>query len=157
MQETSLALRAAADRQSHCQNQVSLMAAEPPSPPSTPSLPPPTLPLPLRSLTLTASPQPLTFSARITETVAAADHSPSSSPNPNYEYIFDSDHLVDYVPVDHVDVLMSDPVDDPLIDLNIGDQHVAADVVRRWKQIRVDDLNSGARTLPSLQLASGQH
>ena len=85
------------------------------------------------------------------------DHSPSPSPNPNYEYILDSDHLIDYIPVDHVDVLMSDTVNDLLIDLNTGDQHVAADVVGRWKQIRVDDVNSAARKLPSLQLASGQH
>ena len=123
-----MALRAAADRQSHCQNSVSLMVAEPPSPPSTPSLPPPTLPLSLRSLTLTASSQPLAFSARIIEAVAVADHSPSPSQRSNHEYILDSDHLVDYVPADHVDVLMSDLVDNPLIDLNIGDQHVAADV-----------------------------
>ena len=57
--------------------------------------------------------------------MAAADHSPS--PSPIHEYILDSDHLVDYVPVDHVDGLMSDPVDDALIDLNTGDQHVAAE------------------------------
>ena len=102
--------------------------------------------------------------------MAAADHSPSTSPSQNHEYIIDSNHLVDYAPVDHVDVLMSDPVDDPLIDLNTGDQHiaadvdlntgdqhVAADVVGRWKQIRFDDVNNAARKLPSLQLASGQH
>ena len=129
------------------------MAAEPPSSPSTPSLPPLTLPLPLLSLTLTASPQPLTVSVRIID--AMSDHSPS--PNPNYEYILDSDHIVYYVPVDHVDGLMSDPVDDLLIDLNTGDQHVAADVAGRWKQIRVDDVVSAARKLPSLQLALGQH
>ena len=74
-----MTLRAAADRQSHCQNPMSLMAAEPPSSPSTPSLKPPTLPLPLRSLTLTASSQPLAFSASIIEAVAVADHSPSPS------------------------------------------------------------------------------
>ena len=87
--------------------------------------------------------------------MAAADHIPS--PSSNDEYIIDSDHLVDYAPVDHVDGLMSDPVDDPLIDLNTGDQHVAADFVGRCKQIRVDDVNSAARKLPLLQLASGQH
>ena len=134
---------------------MSLMAAEPSSLPSTPSLPPPTLPLPLRSLTLTASPQPLAFSTRIIEALAAADHSPSPCSNPNYEYIHHSDHLVDtvpvdYLPVDHVDGLMSDPVDDLLIDLNTGDQHVAIDVVGRCKQIRVDDVDSAARELPSL-------
>ena len=37
---------------------------------------------------------------------------------------------------------MSDPVDDPLIDLNTSDQHVAADVVGRWKQIRVDNVTA---------------
>ena len=89
--------------------------------------------------------------------MGAADHSPSPSPSPNREYILDSDHLVDYVPVDHVDVLISDSVDDPLVDLITGDQHVIADVVGRWKQFRVDGVNSAARTLPSLQLTSGQH
>ena len=58
---------------------------------------------------------------------AAADHSSS----PNHEYILYSDHLVIYAHVDHIDGLMSNPVDDPLIDLNTGDQHVAADVVGR--------------------------
>ena len=141
-----MALMAAADRQSHCQNPVSLMAAEPSSSPSTPSLPPQKFLLPLWLLTLTASPQLLGVSNRKIEAVAVADHSPS----PNHEYILDSDHLVDYTPVDHVgDGLMSDPVDDPLIYLNTGDQHVAADV-GRWKQIRVDDVNCTAHKLPSL-------
>ena len=122
---------------------MSLMAAYPLSSPSKPSSLPPTLPLSLRSLTLTASPQPLVVSTRIIVTVAVADHTPS----PNHEYIHDSDHLDDYAPVDHVDGLISDPVDDHLVDFNTGYQRVAVDVVDCWKQIRVVDINNAARKL----------
>ena len=75
--------------------------------------------------------------------VAVADHIPS----PNHEYIHDSDHFDDYAPVDYVDDLIADHVDDRPVDLNTGYQRVAVDVVDRWNQIRVVDVNSAARKL----------